>query len=122
MAGKILQASIVQADAVELMHEAADGEQLAAGHVPATTGYRALGTLGEAEVGIWEMSAGAMQDVEADEYFAVLAGSATVQILEADGFGAQELVLVPGSVVRLHAGMKTRWTVTKTLRKIYFTL
>ncbi|WP_121867240.1 cupin domain-containing protein [Glutamicibacter nicotianae] len=98
MPSKDLRASIVQAGDVE------------------------LGTLGDAEVGIWEMSAGAMRDIESDEYFAVLSGRATVQILEAGGFGAQELRLVPGSVARLHAGMSTLWTVTETLRKIYFTL
>lgn len=122
MPGRILQASIVQADALEVKHVALGDEQVVAGQASATAGCRELGTLGDAGIGIWEMSRGAMQDIEADEYFVVLAGCATVQILEADGFGAQELVLVPGSVVRLHAGMRTRWIVTETLRKIYFTL
>lgn len=122
MPGRILQAGIVQADALEVKHVAIGDEQVVAGQASATAGYRELGTLGDAGIGVWEMSRGAMQDIEADEYFVVLAGCATVQILEADGFGAQELVLVPGSVARLHAGMRTRWIVTETLRKIYFTL
>lgn len=121
MPGTTFQAGIVQANDLELMHEPIGGEQLAAGNAPATAGFRELGTLGDAEIGIWEMSPGTMHDVESDEYLAVLSGCATVQILEAEGFGAQELSLVPGSVVRLHAGMRTRWIVTETLRKIYFT-
>ncbi|MGO2550602.1 MAG: cupin domain-containing protein [Glutamicibacter arilaitensis] len=79
-----------------------------------------LGTLDDAEIGVWEMSVGAMADIENDEWFVVLSGQATVQILEAGGFAAQEIELAPGSVVRLHQGMETRWTVTQTLRKIYF--
>ena len=122
MPSKDLRASIVQAGDVELSHEPIGEDQRADGQAPATTGYAVLGTLGNAEVGIWEMSAGAMRDIESDEYFAVLSGRATVQILEAGGFGAQELRLVPGSVARLHAGMRTQWTVTATLRKFYFTL
>lgn len=122
MPSKDLRASIVQAGDVELSHEPIGEDQRADGQAPATTGYAVLGTLGDAEVGIWEMSGGAMRDIESDEYFVVLSGRATVQILEADGFGAQELRLVPGSVARLHAGMRTQWTVTETLRKFYFTL
>lgn len=122
MPSKDLRASIVQAGDVELSHEPIGEDQRADRQAPATTGYAELGTLGDTEVGIWEMSGGAMRDIESDEYFAVLSGRATVQILEAGGFGAQELRLVPGSVARLHAGMSTLWTVTETLRKIYFTL
>lgn len=37
-------------------------------------------------------------------------------------FDSGEVVdLAPGDVVRLHAGERTRWTVTETLRKIYLT-
>lgn len=122
MPSKDLRASIVQAGDAELSHEPIGEDQRADGQAPATTGYAVLGTLGDAEVGIWEMSGGAMRDIESDEYFVVLSGRATVQILEAGGFGAQELRLVPGSVARLHAGMRTQWTVTETLRKFYFTL
>lgn len=122
MPSKDLRASIVQAGKVELSHAPIGDNQRAAGQESATTGYAELGILGNAEVGIWEMSAGAMLDIESDEFFAVLSGRATVRILDADGFDAQELRLVPGSVVRLHGGMRTVWTVTETLRKIYFTL
>jgi len=80
------------------------------------TGFRALTTVADVEVGIWEMTPGTATDVEADEVFVVLSGSATVTF--ADG---ESLELQPGSVVRLHAGEHTRWTIHETLRKVYVT-
>jgi uncharacterized cupin superfamily protein len=77
-------------------------------------GARALGTLGELEVGVWEMTTGAATDVEADEVFVVLAGSATVAFDDGDS-----LDLSPGVAVRLHAGDRTTWTVHEPLRKLY---
>ena len=53
-------------------------------------------------------------DVEVDEVFVVLSGSATVE-----GVGVEPIELVPGSTVTLAAGMRTIWTVRETLRKIY---
>jgi len=80
------------------------------------TGHRALTTVGGVEVGVWEMTPGTATDVEADEVFVVLSGSATVDF--SDG---TSLELGPGSTVRLHAGEQTRWTVRETLRKVYLT-
>lgn len=74
------------------------------------------------DAGVWEMSAGTMTDVEADELFVVLAGRATVEILPAHGFAAAVAELRPGSVMRLAAGMHTVWTVTEPLRKVYVSL
>ncbi|TRW44959.1 cupin domain-containing protein [Georgenia yuyongxinii] len=71
------------------------------------------------DVGVWEMSAGTMTDVEADELFVVLAGRATVEILPVNGFTAAVATLRPGTVMRLAAGMHTVWTVTEPLRKVY---
>lgn len=62
-----------------------------------------------------EHCVGSSTDVEADELFIVLSGAATVRF--ADG-GVIELG--PGSVGRLHEGQRTVWTVTETLRKVYF--
>ncbi len=65
-------------------------------------------------VGIWELTAGTVTDVEADEVFVVLAGRGTVT------FGDGSVIpLRPGVVVRLRAGDETVWTVTETLRKVY---
>ena len=71
-------------------------------------------TIGGAEVGIWEITEGAVRDVEKDEAFVVLSGDATVSF--ADG---ERVDLAPGSLVRLHAGESTVWTIRSTLRKVY---
>ncbi len=68
------------------------------------------------QVGVWEMTPGAMRDVEADEVFVVIAGRATVAFEEPPLPGIE---LRPGSIVRLTAGMRTVWTVHETLRKVY---
>ncbi|MFG2044939.1 cupin domain-containing protein [Dactylosporangium sp. NPDC048998] len=77
-------------------------------------GSRALAAVAGAEVGVWEMTPGTSTDVEIDEVFVVLSGSATVAF--EDG---SILTLSPGAAARLHAGDKTTWTVHETLRKIY---
>jgi uncharacterized cupin superfamily protein len=77
-------------------------------------GSRALTTVAGAKVGLWEMTPGTATDVEIDEVFVVIAGSATV-VFE-DG---SELTLNPGSAAKLNAGDKTTWTVHETLRKVY---
>lgn len=79
-----------------------------------TTGFRALAAVAGAEVGVWEMTAGTMTDVEVDEVFVVLSGSATVT------FDDGEVIdLGPGTVTRLREGDRTTWTVHETLRKVY---
>ncbi len=79
------------------------------------TGFTTVTTFGELEVGVWEMTVGAMQDVESDEFFVVIAGRATVT------FDADDRVmnLSVGSMARLVAGEHTVWTVTETIRKVY---
>nr|WP_281070151.1 cupin domain-containing protein [Paeniglutamicibacter psychrophenolicus] len=86
-----------------------------------TTAVVELGTLAGAEFGIWEMAAGSMYDVEAEEIFVVTAGHGTVVIAPFEGHPARTADLVPGTIMRLSAGMQTTWTVTEPLRKIYFT-
>jgi uncharacterized cupin superfamily protein len=66
-------------------------------------------------VGIWELSRGIVTDTEADEVFVVVSGSAMVEFEGSDRI----LHLSAGSVGRLAAGSRTRWTVTETLRKVY---
>lgn len=85
-----------------------------------STGFLELAAYRSAEIGLWEMTEGAMRDVEADEVFVVLSGSATVELLEG-GSVARTIELGPGSLCRLEAGMSTRWTVTAALRKLYVT-
>lgn len=81
-----------------------------------TAAPEALGKLAGLEYGIWEMMPGTDHDIEADEVFVVLAGDATVTFA-----GGEEIVLAPGSVVRLGAGEQTTWVVRETLRKVYVT-
>lgn len=81
------------------------------------TGAAVLGEFGGLEIGVWEMTPGLMTDVEADEVFVVLSGSATVQFDDA----TPALSIGPGDVVRLAEGTRTTWTVTETLRKVYLT-
>jgi uncharacterized protein len=81
------------------------------------TGAVRLGSFGGATVGVWEMTPGVMSDVEVDEMLVVLTGAATVEL--DDG---RRISLEPGDVAQLRAGQKTIWTVTRTLRKVFFAL
>jgi uncharacterized cupin superfamily protein len=97
-----------------LEHEAVPDEQRVTGSP--TTALLPLGELDGHEYGIWEMTPGAASDTEDDEVFVVLAGRATIEFLSDGSF----LLLGPGDVIRLQTGARTVWTVTETLRKLYF--
>lgn len=112
--GRLVPGATADAGSASLEHEPVPSEQVVAG--APTTGHLALDDDGDRTIGVWEMSVGAMRDVEADEVFIVLAGAATVEF-EHPVLDAVELR--PGSVVRLEAGMRTIWTVRQTLRKLY---
>lgn len=103
---------VVEAATMALEHTPVPPAQVVAGSP--TTGIRVLDERDGAEIGVWEMTPGTATDVEADEVFIVLAGSATVA-----GIAADEVRLSPGDVVRLTAGMRATWTVHETLRKVY---
>lgn len=107
--------SVVHAATLTLDHEPVPSEQSVRGEP--TTAADAIDELGGLEVGVWEMTPGVMNDVEAEEVFVVLSGAATVEF----GDGSDTLYLGPGDVVRLSAGAETVWTVTETLRKVYLT-
>ena len=107
-------ASATDASKIVLVHEPVPFEQVVAGE-PAT-GHAVLDVSDAREVGVWEMTPGAMRDTEADEVFVVLFGAATVEFEHPI---ADPVILGPGSVVRLEAGMRTIWTVRQTLRKVY---
>lgn len=111
---RLVAAALVDAAAMLLAHEPVPDEQVVAG--APTTGYAVLDDGAGREIGVWEMSPGAMSDTEADEVFIVLAGDATVAFSEP---AHPPIELRPGSVVRLAEGMQTVWTVRETLRKVY---
>jgi uncharacterized cupin superfamily protein len=75
---------------------------------------RPLHQLGGTEIGLWELSAGQVTDVEVDEVFVVLAGRGRLTL--GDGTIVE---LRPGVVVGLDAGEHTVWSVTETVRKLY---
>ena len=79
-----------------------------------SAGLRTLAELGGAEIGVWELTAGTVRDVEVDEVFVVLSGDATVRF--DDG---TLLELRPGVIAQLRAGDRTEWVVRSTLRKVY---
>ena len=64
--------------------------------------------------GVWEITPGVVTDVELDELFVVISGSATIEIE-----GRETVEAGPGDVVILGEGAKTTWTVHETLRKVY---
>ena len=104
----------MDAGALPLVHEPLPADEVLAGSP--TTAAHELATLGGVEVGVWEMTPGTATDTEADEVFVVLSGRATIEFASS---GLPDLEIGPGSVVRLAEGMRTTWTVTETLRKVY---
>ena len=107
-----------QRDVAEIVVEQVpvDADQVVAGE--RRTGSNVHATAFGAEVGVWEMTAGAMVDVEVDEVFVVVEGEASVTLLK-DGRPAEVVELRPGTVCRLTAGSTTRWDVPRLLRKVY---
>lgn len=102
--------------ALELEHARVPEDQQVDG--APTTGYLEVGSVGGAEVGVWEMSVGAMSDTEADEVFVVLSGEARIELLDE----GRALDIGVGDLVRLSAGTRTIWSVSAPLRKLYITL
>jgi uncharacterized cupin superfamily protein len=101
---------MTDAASLAVVHEPVPAEQVVAG--APTTALHEL----DSSTGVWEMGTGAMRDVEVDELFVVLSGSATVDFIDPP---LPSIELRAGSVVRLEAGMHTVWTVRETLRKVY---
>ncbi len=104
----------MDARGLALAHEPLPADEVLAG--APTTAVHELATIGGVEVGVWEMTPGTATDTEADEVFVVLSGRATISFASP---GLPDLEVGPGSVVRLAEGMRTTWTVTETLRKVY---
>jgi uncharacterized cupin superfamily protein len=69
---------------------------------------------GRVERGVWEITAGVVRDVEADELFVVVSGRATIEIE-----GGPTLEVGPGCVAVLPEGARTIWHIHETLRKVY---
>jgi uncharacterized cupin superfamily protein len=104
---------VVTVGGAQLSADELDPEDVLAGD-PATASRELMRATGTADLGIWEISPGTVTDVEADELFVVLSGSATIAF--EDG---PTLEVGPGDACRLRAGQRTVWTVHETLRKVY---
>ncbi|MEL4319762.1 cupin domain-containing protein [Leifsonia sp. YIM 134122] len=102
--------------ALSMSLEPVAGEQIVDG--TPQTGYVELAPVGDGtDIGVWEMTAGAMSDTEADEVFVVIAGSAEVEFLES----GERVVYAVGDIGRLQAGQRTIWRVADRIRKVYVT-
>jgi uncharacterized cupin superfamily protein len=108
-----LLGTAIDAAAVALDHTPLPEELVVAG--APTTGYRDWSSFSGSTIGVWEHTPGTSRDVETDEVFVVLSGDATVAFDD----GSPAIDLRPGSLVRLHAGQHTTWTVRETLRKVF---
>ncbi|MBD3943174.1 cupin domain-containing protein [Microbacterium sp. NEAU-LLC] len=100
----------VDAAALAIPLEPVPADQVVSG--APSTGYIELTDT----IGVWEHTPGTSTDVEADEVFIVLSGSATLSFTDSS---LEPVELGPGSVVQLTEGMHTVWTVHETLRKVY---
>ncbi|MEU4564004.1 cupin domain-containing protein [Actinoplanes sp. NPDC023936] len=95
-------------------HQPADPSVIVSG--TPTTGSVSVTGISGVEVGVWEMSSGAVRDVEAEEVFLLLSGHGVIEL--ADG---AKFEINAGDLVRLAAGTKTVWHVDEPLRKVYIT-
>ncbi|KZE88804.1 hypothetical protein AVP42_03128 [Agromyces sp. NDB4Y10] len=117
---RLVAGAVTDAATLPIAHEPVPADQVVAG--APTTGYAPLdepaadAAAGVGELGVWEMTPGAMRDTEVDEVFLVIGGAATVEFVDP---ALPPVELRPGSIVRLDAGMQTVWTVTETLRKLF---
>lgn len=106
--------TVMDAAGLTLAHEPLPAADVR--HGEPTAGAQDLGTFAGIEIGVWEMSAGVAADTEEDEVFIVLSGRARVDFEHPP---LPSIDLSPGSIVHLTEGMRTVWTVTETLRKVY---
>lgn len=103
----------VDAAGAELSDESLDPDSVVSGSPSVRTDR--FGDVAGAEVGLWELEPGVVTDVEVDEVFVVLSGAGEVVFTDS----GERVALAPGVMVRLHAGERTEWHVTETLRKVY---
>ncbi len=99
---------------VELDADELDAAQVLEGTPRVSSRVLRASADGSVETGVWEHTAGVSSDVEAEEVFVVVSGSATVEIER-----GPTLELSPGVVGAFAGGERTVWRVRETLRKLY---
>lgn len=97
----------------ELVFTAVDPAQIVDGSP--TTGETVLSEVDGTEIGVWEMTAGAMSDTEVDEVSVVIAGSATIEFVDS----GQVHEVSTGDVLHFAEGDRTVWRVSDRIRKVY---
>lgn len=110
----LLAGAVVRAADVVLAHAPVPPENVVDGEP--MVGEVELGEVAGATVGVWEHTPGTSTDIEVDELSVVISGRARIDFVEPE---RPSIEIGPGDVFRLEAGMKTLWTVTETLRKVY---
>jgi uncharacterized cupin superfamily protein len=80
------------------------------------TGILELADFAGMSMGIWEHTQGVSTDTEVEEVFIVISGGATIEFIDDD---IAPLNVEAGDIVRLSAGVKTRWIVRHHIRKVY---
>jgi uncharacterized cupin superfamily protein len=83
---------------------------------PPQTWLRALAEIAGAEVGLWSIDVGEVDDVESEEVAIILEGRASIHVT-----GAPSVEVGPGDILRLEEGTATHWIVHKRLTKVYVT-
>jgi len=106
--------TVVHGASLPAAHEPLPDEQIVTGSP--STGLVELGAFSGVGLGVWEMTPGTATDVEVDEVFIVLSGRARIVFTDRD---LDPIEIGAGDIVRLETGMRTEWTVTETLRKVY---
>ena len=107
---------LAAAASVHLTRESLSADQIESGSPE--TGILELGDFAGVSMGIWEHTQGVSTDTEVDEVFIVISGGATIEFTDD---AAPPLEVVAGDIVRLSAGVKTRWIVRDHIRKVYLT-
>lgn len=100
---------------VTLFDEPLDASQIVSGDPVVSHRLLASSADGRVQRGVWQITPGVVTDVEADEMFVVVAGSATIELLSSD----RVIEVAAGDVCVLAEGERTRWTIHETLRKVY---
>ena len=75
-----------------------------------------LASVGATTVSVWEMTTGAVADIETDEVLVILSGEGTIWFPDGG-----DVALRPGVAVRLRGGEYTEWTVTSPIRALIVT-
>jgi uncharacterized protein len=100
---------------VTLYDEPLDESQIVSGNPIVSHRLLSESSDGRIQRGVWQITAGVVTDIEADEMFVVVSGSASIELLTA----GRTIDVGPGDVCVFTEGERTRWTVHETLRKVY---